>query len=290
MLQEGFRIALGVFKFIGTLCIPVIIALAVFVFLCVSWFLVFKFYFKMEIQPSGIVPVKNRPLYKQLFYDVPRRYIQDMYQREPGFFRPKGIHMFCGEQGSGKTIAAVEMMLRLQKQYPKAKMITNFGVTTENDELQEWQQLLDYTNGHYGVIVGIDEIQNWFMSGLNKLPEGMLEVATQNRKNNRILCCTAQVFTRVNKGLREQVTMVYNPHTFLGCFTVVIKRKPVFDSEGNVIDSKYRGMYCFTHTEELRDAYDTYKVIHTLSKEGFKDPLPAPSVTNVYVSASGKRK
>ncbi len=213
-----------------------------------------------------------------------------MYQREPGFFRPKGIHMFCGEQGSGKTIAAVEMMLRLQKQYPKAKMITNFGVTTENDELQEWQQLLDYTNGHYGVIVGIDEIQNWFMSGLNKLPEGMLEVATQNRKNNRILCCTAQVFTRVNKGLREQVTMVYNPHTFLGCFTVVIKRKPVFDSEGNVIDSKYRGMYCFTHTEELRDAYDTYKVIHTLSKEGFKDPLPAPSVTNVYVSASGKRK
>ena len=179
-------------------------------------------------------------------------------------------------------MACVEMMLRLKKQYPKSKMITNFDVVGETDELSEWQQLLTYTNGHKGVIVGIDEIQNWFMSGVNKLPEGMLEVATQNRKNNRILCCTAQVFTRVNKGLREQVSLVYEPHTFLGCFTVVIMRKPVFDSEGNVVERKYRGMYCFTHTDELRDAYDTYKVIHTLAKEGFKDPLPQ-TVTNVYV-------
>jgi len=123
---------------------------------------------------------------------------------------------------------------------------------------------------------------------VNKLPEGMLEVATQNRKHNRILCCTAQVFTRVNKGLREQVTLVYNPHTILGCFTIVVKRKPVFDSEGNVTSMKYKGMYCFVHSDELRNAFDTYKVIHTLAKEGFKEQSPAP-VTNIYVE-SGKRK
>lgn len=289
MIKQGFAIVWMIAKVIGIFFIPVAIALGIFALLCLSWFLVFKYYFKLEMKPSGIVPVKNRSVIKQIFYDVPRRYIMDMYEREPGFFHPRGIHMFCGEQGAGKTIACVEMMLRLQKQYPEAKMITNFGVTTENDELSQWQQLLDYTNGHKGVIVGIDEIQNWFMSGLNKLPEGMLEVATQNRKNNRILCCTAQVFTRVNKGLREQVTMVYNPHTFLGCFTVVIKRKPVFDSEGNVIDSKYRGMYSFVHTEELRKAYDTYKVIHTLAKEGFKDSATT-TVTNVYVETSGRRR
>lgn len=289
MLSQGFKIAWKIMKILGVMLVPVCVALCFFALLCVSWFLVFKFYFKMEMQPSGIVPVKGRPLIKQLFYDVPRRYILDMYQREPGFFRPRGIHMFCGEQGAGKTIACVEMMLKLQKMYPESRMITNFGVTTENDELAKWQQLLDYTNGHKGVIVGIDEIQNWFMSGLNKLPEGMLEVATQNRKNNRILCCTAQVFTRVNKGLREQVTMVYNPHTFLGCFTVVVKRKPVFDSEGNVTEMKYRGMYCFVHSEELRNAYDTYKVIHTLSKEGFKDP-PPQAITNVYIADTGKKR
>lgn len=289
MLSSGFEIAWKIIKFFAALLVPIGAVLAVFALLCLSWFLVFKYYFKMEYRPSGVVRIKGRPLWKQIFYDVPRRYVMDLYEREPGFFQPRGIHMFCGEQGAGKTIACVEMMLRLQKQYPAAKMITNFGVTTENDELKQWQQLLEYTNGHKGVIVGIDEIQNWFMSGLNKLPEGMLEVATQNRKNNRILCCTAQVFTRVNKGLREQVNMVYNPHTYLGCFTVVIRRKPVFDSEGNVTDLKYRGMYCFVHSEELREAYDTYKVIHTLAKEGFKD-MPQQNVTNIYVDGGGRRK
>lgn len=289
MFAKGFDIAWKIMQVIFVFAVPVLVLLVIFALLCASWFLVFKYYFKLEYRPSGVVQLKKRGLLKQLFYDVPRRYVLDLYEREPGFFRPKGIHMFCGEQGCGKTIAAVELMLRLQKQYPLAKMISNFGVASEDDELKEWQQLLTYTNGHNGVIVGIDEIQNWFMSGLNKLPEGMLEVATQNRKNNRILCCTAQVFTRVNKGLREQVTMVYNPHTFLGCFTVVVMRKPKFDSEGNVLEMKYRGMYCFTHTEELRNAYDTYKVIHTLAKEGFKD-VPPQNVTNLYVSAAGKRR
>ncbi|MBQ8237034.1 MAG: hypothetical protein IJZ39_02645 [Oscillospiraceae bacterium] len=263
--------------------------MALFTLLCLAWMAYFRYIKKMELPAFGQVRQKRPGLLRQLFYDVPRRYVMDRFEREPGFFGVQGIHMFTGEQGSGKTIAAVEMMLRLQKQYPAAKLITNFDVSTQDDALVHWSQLLTYTNGHQGVIVGIDEIQNWFMSGKNQLPVEMLEVATQNRKNRRILCCTAQVFTRVNKGLREQVNLIYQPHTFLGCFTVVLIRKPKFDSEGNVIELKHKGMYCFTHTPELRAAYDTYKVIHTLAKEGFKEP-PAQQITNVYVAADSKRK
>lgn len=290
MLNTFFSILKVVSQIVGVLLIPVWIMIAFFGFLCFIWFLVFKFKYKLTLPPINQIKGKRRSMLYQLFVLVPRRYVLDRFNRDPDQFDPKGIHMFCGEQGCGKTIGCVEMMLRYQKQYPKSKMITNFGVTTEDTELKEWQQLLTYTNGKKGVIVGIDEIQNWFMSGVNKLPEGMLEVATQNRKNCRILCCTAQVFTRVNKGLREQTTLVYNPHTFLKCFTIVIRRKPVFDSEGNVTDMKWRGMYAFVHTDELREAYDTYKVIHTLAKEGFKDPLPQ-QITNVYVQQpAGKKK
>lgn len=284
-----FDVLIGVARFLAVVFMPVGVLIAIFAALCFFWYLYFTRKEKRLYPISGQVPVKKKGMLYQLFVLVPRRFMLDRFLRDPDYFYPRGIHMFCGEQGCGKTIGCVEMMLRYQKQYPKSRMISNFAVASENDELKEWQQLLTYTNGHRGVIVGIDEIQNWFMSGLNKLPEGMLEVATQNRKNNRILCCTAQVFTRVNKGLREQVSMVYNPHTFLGCFTIVIKRKPEFDSEGNVKKLKYRGMYSFVHTDELRAAYDTYKVIHTLAKEGFKDILPAP-VTNVYVQQSGKSK
>lgn len=289
MFNFAFKLFGAIFSFFLPLVYVVGFLVVLFSFVCAGWFIYFRYIKKMEIQPSGQVPQRARPMLLQLFLDVPRRRVLDRFERETGYFTPRGIHMFCGEQGAGKTIAAVEMMCRLQRQFPMAKMITNFGVKSEDDELSKWQQLLDYSNGHKGVIVGIDEIQNWFMSGLNKLPEGMLEVATQNRKNNRILCCTAQVFTRVNKGLREQVTLVYNPHTFFGCFTVVIKRKPVFDSEGNVTEMKYRGMYCFTHTDELREAYDTYKVIHTLAKEGFKDAPVQIENKVVYQMPRGRK-
>lgn len=284
-----FNLLFDVFGLLAYVFVPLLILVGLFLLLCFGWYLYFTLHDKRSFPLINQVRTKKAGMLYQLFVLVPRRYMLDRFERDPDFFDPRGIHMFCGEQGCGKTIGCVEMMLRLQKRYPKSKMITNFAVASENDELQEWQQLLTYTNGHKGVIVGIDEIQNWFMSGLNKLPEGMLEVATQNRKNNRILCCTAQVFTRVNKGLREQVSLVYNPHTFLGCFTIVIRRKPEFDSEGNVTKLKYRGMYSFVHTDELRAAYDTYKVIHTLAKEGFKEVIPAP-VTNVYVMESKKSK
>lgn len=33
-------------------------------------------------------------------------------------------------------------------------------------------------------------------------------------------------------------------------------------------------MYFFVHSKELRNAYDTYKVIENLRKSGFKEPLP----------------
>ena len=279
----------SIFSFFLWLAVPFLVLLALFGVCCFVWIFYFRHSCGMDLKPSGVVRQPKRGLLRQLLIDVPRRYILDLFEREPDTFDPKGIHMFCGEQGCGKTIGAVQMIQTIQRMYPACKTITNFALETENDELKEWQQLLTYTNDHKGVVVGIDEIQNWFMSGLNKLPEEMLEVATQNRKNRRIIVCTAQVFTRVNKGLREQVTMVYQPHTFLKCFTIVIKRKPIFDSEGNVLELKYRGMYCFTHTDELRSSYDTYKVIHTLAKEGFKDKA-VQSVTNVYVQADGKRK
>lgn len=290
MLDTFIKVFKFTFDFLKIFIIPVVAIMVIFAILCVVWYCILHYKEGMEMPASGQVKQKKTGMLKQLLVYVPRRYMLDKFSREEDYFYPRGIHMFCGEQGCGKTIACVEMMTRLQKQYPKAKTISNFGLTTENDELAQWQQLLDYTNGHRGVIVGIDEIQNWFMSGLNKLPEGMLEVATQNRKNNRILCCTAQVFTRVNKGLREQVSMVYNPHTFLGCFTIVIMRKPEFDSEGNVIKMKYRGMYAFTHTDEIRASYDTYKVIHTLAKEGFKDVTPTVNETRVYYVEAGKKK
>ena len=274
---------LNIFKLIFEIFKPFLIVFGLIILIfsaaCAYWY----FYFTIKekrVMPehSGTAP-KRENFFKQLFVMAPRRFMLDYFEREPDYFGTCGLHIFCGEQGSGKTISAVEMILQLQEQYPKAKTITNFGLSTEDNVLSKWQLLLTYNNGKKGVICGIDEIQNWFKSGKNNLPEEMLEVVTQNRKNRRIIVCTAQVFTRVSKAIREQVTLVYEPHTFAHCFTIVVVYKPIFDSEGNVIRRKYRKMYSFVHTDELRAAYDTYKVIHALSKEGFKEKAAAPEIT-----------
>ena len=69
MFKQGFDIAFKIVKILSILVAPVAVCIGIFALLCVSWFLVFKYYFKLEFKPSGIVPVKKRPLIKQLFYD-----------------------------------------------------------------------------------------------------------------------------------------------------------------------------------------------------------------------------
>lgn len=283
MLSSILQIFKMLWLFFKPILLIVGVIIGVFIIACAFWFVYFR-YKGMKLPKMVSRKVKKTPLCKMLLFEVPRRYVLDMFERKEDYFNECGIHIFCGEQGSGKTMAMTERILKLQKAYPKSKTITNFALASETDSLDYWQMLIDYTNEHYGVIVGIDEIQNWFMSGKNQLPEGMLEVVTQNRKNRRILLCTAQVFTRVSKAIREQVTLVYEPHTFLGCFTIVLVYKPQFDSEGNVKKRKWRNIYCFTHTEELRNAYDTYKAIHILGQEGFKEMQQQATINNWIVS------
>lgn len=267
---------------------PTVVIIILFVVMCIFWYSNFKR--KGMVYPKhNYVRVREKPLLYQLIVQVPRRFIMDKFNREPNQFLERGIHMFCGEQGSGKSVSMVHFVNKLRKMYPLSKTISNMDIKGQTDELDHWDKLITYNNGKQGVIAVVDEIQNWFMSGKNNLPIEMLEVVTQNRKNCRILPCTAQVFTRVSKAIREQVTMVYNPHTFLGCFTVVIKRKPEFDSEGNVVKMKYKGMYSFVHTDELRDSFDTYKVIHTLAKEGFKEQPRLVAQQTVILADSLKK-
>lgn len=246
-------------------------------------------FFKKIKKPTGVhVRIKNRNLFQKLFIDAPKQYAKDYMMRNPEFFRYQGCIIYCGKQGRGKTVALVEHTLRMQREYPKAKVIGNLNYIHQDDVLDHWSKLIDYKNGIQGVIAQIDETQNWFSSNQSKdFPPEMLEVITQNRKNRRIILGTAQTFNRLSKQIREQATEVRNCHTLFGCITFVVRREPYLDSEGNVEKMKYRGMYFFVHNDDIRNAYDTYKVIESLSKSGFQErpSVVSNSVNNTYVIA-----
>lgn len=227
---------------------------------------------------------KHKSVLLDLFWYLPKQAAYDYLMMAPGYFKPQGIVIFCGRQGSGKTIAMTEYLLRLKYQYPMAKIMTNYGFTAEDTQLDDWHKLIDFKNGIYGVIAGMDELQNWFSSLASKdFPIGMMEVITQNRKNRRIILGTSQVFNRLAKPLREQATEVRDCVTFFGCLTVVFRKRPELDSEGQVMSWTRLGTYYFVHTKEIREAFDTYRIIETLSKKGF---YQNPQLADSSVAAS----
>lgn len=232
--------------------------------------------------------VKKPSFLKRLLIDFPKQFSNDLFDKDPEFFRHQGLVIFEGRQGSGKTMSMVEFIMRMQEEYPLAKTTTNFGLTSQNKELKDWRMLIDYKNGKQGVIVGMDELQNWFSSNDSRnFPGEMLGIITQNRKNRRIILGTSQNFYLLAKAIRSQATEVRRCSTLFGCLTIVKCVEPILDSEGNVQEWKNRGMYFFIHNKKLREAYDTYKVIENLRKSGFKEPIQDIS-NNTTIVVTGK--
>ena len=168
------------------------------------------------------------------------------------------------------------------------KVITNMDYRYQDKSLDHWKRLIDYKNGKYGVVAAIDEMQNWFSSNQSKnFPPEMLGVITQNRKNARVVLGTSQNFYLLAKALRSQTTEVRECFTILKCLTIVRRREPVLDSDGNVVKWTKKGMYFFVHSDKLRNCYDTYKVIESLKHSGFQD---RPLECGVTVSVQAETK
>lgn len=250
-----------------------------FILICILLILIScAFYYVKGLLKGKRVPKGNRrrlrkpSLLEKIFVLMPKQYIEDLFSRPADFFPYQGMIIFEGRQGSGKTISMVRYMKDMQYEFPDALCTTNLAYTDENKPLKTWTMLIDYKNGYKGVIVAMDELQNWFSSNDSKnFPPEMLSLITQNRKNRRIILGTSQNFYLLAKAIRSQATEVRRCATYFGCLTVVRRLEPILDSEGNVVEWKKRGIYCFVHDKELRDSYNTWKVIENLRKSGFKE-------------------
>lgn len=214
---------------------------------------------------------KKRNIFVRLFFDFPRALARDFLNRNPDAMKIHGIYMFCGEQGSGKTIAAIQFLREQLKKHPKIRIKSNIKISFQHGKITHWTQILNSNNGSIGEIDFIDEIQNWFSSNESKnFPVEMLSEVTQQRKQHKVIVGTSQVFTRMSKPLREQTKFLCLPFTIAGCLTVVRVYKPVLDDTGTMINKNFVKMYFFVHDKELRDCYDTFEKVERLSSKGFQ--------------------
>lgn len=58
------------------------------------------------------------------FFNI-KRYRREFYKSHPTYFRPDGLLMFCGAQGTGKTLSAVSYVIELKYNYFHSILCTN---------------------------------------------------------------------------------------------------------------------------------------------------------------------
>lgn len=130
----------------------------------------------------NVIKRESKPYIESIKDDIEAR-------KDKDFFWPTGTQVYCGKQGSGKTISAVYHLMKLKTRYPKAIIVSNLKLSKltpvpfdnkeqlENrlkmmstDRFYVYFQTLDQlgialtnvNNGRMGVIYVIDEIHTYF--------------------------------------------------------------------------------------------------------------------------------
>lgn len=209
---------------------------------------------------------------------------QVFYADHPEYFRPEGLLVFCGAQGSGKTLSAVQYVKKLCLEYPNAILCTNVQInglpeTTRIVEYDGLDCLKNLENGYAGVIYLIDEIHLEFNSleSKNIDIEVMIEVS-QQRKQRKHIVGTTQVYGRLAKPFREQIKNAVLCNCICRCFQIntLIDGSKSYEKDGHLVTDTVKRFYWF-HSPALYDSYDTYAKMKRYKNEWKGRPIYARS-------------
>ena len=273
-----------ILKMLSSILMPLLlVALTVFlVFICI--FIYHYLYFRLveNIQPKKASKIKNNEpsLIKKIFWLFPKQMAYDKLTIDPEAFGEFGIHLICGEQGSGKTFTAIYLLKKWLNRYPKLKVNSNIDISFQDGKLETWRDIITQNNGIYGIANFIDEMPTWLYSSNESkdVPPELLGEISQQRKQKKAILGTAQVFGKLAKPLREQTHFVYRPYTIFNALTIVFTTKACYYDDVHDRWRKKTGFFIIAHTRELRDAYDTFEKVQRYAKTEF--------VTSIYSSNS----
>lgn len=215
---------------------------------------------------------------KFLPYNLFRWWLYDVLtiKNRKNIFNPFGFTLFCGRQGSGKTISMVKYGRDLKEKYPKCIVVANFACSFADYRMTSWRDFLEIRNGLDGVLFMIDEIHSEFSSAAWKdFPESILSEISQQRKQRIKIVATSQVYSRVAKPIREQAFSVVLCSTFYGRLTNNREFDAAeFSTSGDSAYKIKRGVKpiwrsLFVQSNALRGCYDTYEKIERMQGVDF---------------------
>lgn len=198
-------------------------------------------------------------------------------KKDPDLFRPSGIVVFSGAQGSGKTLNLISTLNDLRKRYPKCKIFSNIKLNgIEYFPFTGFECFSDEeSNGKYGTVYVIDEIHTLWSSLESKDMRGdQLTIWSQNRKNIRLILATSQRWTRVAKPIREQATYVVECKRPLGrfLFRYRVIDASYYDDDGKlVVGDEEKEVIShwsiYIPSSEVLNMYDTMEIVKKEKKK-----------------------
>lgn len=228
-------------------------------------------------------------------------------KEHPYYFKPFGTCIFCGAQGYGKTLSAVQYVINIMQKYPRAVIVSNVAIksypfnayldgetirrldddsiVTTDSILYEAENHVDYQpycleytgldmlkyvcNAEYGVIFLIDEIH----LELNSLEsknidiEVMVEIS-QQRKQRKHIVGTSQIYMRMAKPLREQIHDIILCRCFFG--VLQFNKWIAGDTvveKNGKIEADVKGRFLWWHAPEYYGEYDTFVKMKRYNEE-----------------------
>lgn len=212
----------------------------------------------------------------------------------PFYFEPDGLLVACGPQGSGKTLTVVNYVQQLVNFYPKSLLVTNLDIkgipgdykVIKYSNLNDLIKYFDIvTNGEYGVIYLVDEIQVLFNALLKRgMSIEVLETISQQRKQRKHIVGTAQVFMKIDKVFREQMRFVISCKKLCGVlqYNTIFNGSEIREESGKVHVDEIKARRLWFHSPKMYENYDTSAVISAYREE-FKNSTMSVDAFNQLI-------
>lgn len=197
--------------------------------------------------------------YRSLFYKK---------SREPKKQFPLGMTVYKGLQGNGKSLSLTYDAFAIKEAFPDCKVYSNmtlYGIRYNfYRDISGLIEALQARNGSDGVLIVIDEAQNYFNKKTG-VPIEIMSQLCQNRKNRRCILMTSQIWEDLDVMLRKQVKTVVNCRRLfnLQINTYHNGEALTFDKQTSEYVAPKKFTKIFKHNDKFYSRYETLEVIET---------------------------
>lgn len=218
--------------------------------------------------------------YNELFFLKsnfnPFRLIKTFPVREWTISPFHGLHLFAGNQGTGKTLTLVRFIKSMTNDFKDLKVLSNVDIG--DIDFIEWNKPDDLIRmikeeNLRGCIIVIDEANVVFPS-TDKPDKAFLEIVCMLRHYELYVCMTAQRIQRLSKFLREQLKFVtitsipFKGFSFNKTYVVDSDSMLNVEDAGQIMSAlKHIDTQFYFHHIDDYSRYDSHATINLLRKE-----------------------